>query len=220
MNPIVENIMALHDEAAEAKAETIRLEYETWHRRFKRDAVHKNADDTKQALRTAIEQALGQGEVLTDEQRDALIDARQEAMLWTLRGRIPECGVFAGIAQNLDWLCGQLVGEQPQPKQEPERAESSVDYWQQRGYLGSPEEWREACRLYRSRCSEQDVQAMAKLHAYIEDGLLEVRRPAAAPQPKREWVDLTYEEVAALTMYNAGWTLARAIEQRLKEKNT
>jgi hypothetical protein len=44
---------------------------------------------------------------LTDEQSEVLNDARNEAMLWSLKGRIPECGVFAGIAQNLDWLCDQ-----------------------------------------------------------------------------------------------------------------
>jgi hypothetical protein len=55
---------------------------------------------------------------------------------------------------------------------------SSADYWQQRGYLGEPEEWREACRLYRARCSAHDCEAMARLHSHIEDGLLVVVRPA------------------------------------------
>jgi hypothetical protein len=45
---------------------------------------------------------------LTDEEYKALVDARNEAMLWAIKGRIPECGAFAGIAQNLDYLCEQL----------------------------------------------------------------------------------------------------------------
>jgi hypothetical protein len=51
---------------------------------------------------------------LTEEQRSALIDARNEAMQWASKGRIPECGAFGGIAQNLDWLCDQLADKQPQ----------------------------------------------------------------------------------------------------------
>lgn len=63
-------------------------------------------------------------------------------------------------------------------------AESSVDYWQQRGYLGRPDEWREACRLFRVRCSPEDINSMAKLRAYIEDGLLIVSRPTSkTPTP-------------------------------------
>lgn len=45
---------------------------------------------------------------LKEEQRKALLDARNEAMEWSARGRIPECSAFAGIAQNLDWVCDQL----------------------------------------------------------------------------------------------------------------
>ena len=48
---------------------------------------------------------------LTDDQRTALIDARNEAMQWALKGRIPESGAFAGIAQNLDFLCDQIAGK-------------------------------------------------------------------------------------------------------------
>jgi len=46
---------------------------------------------------------------LTQDQRKALLDARNDAMEWAAKGRIPECGAFAGIAQNLDWLCDQLL---------------------------------------------------------------------------------------------------------------
>lgn len=45
---------------------------------------------------------------LTPEQSKALTDARNEAMFWMAQGRIPECGPFGHIAQNLDWLCDQL----------------------------------------------------------------------------------------------------------------
>lgn len=35
------------------------------------------------------------------------------------------------------------------------------------------------CRLYRVRCDSEDVSEIARLHAYIEDGLLVVNRPIA-----------------------------------------
>lgn len=45
---------------------------------------------------------------LTDEHKAILKECRNQAMLWTLKARIPESGAFAGIAQDLDYLCGQL----------------------------------------------------------------------------------------------------------------
>jgi len=48
---------------------------------------------------------------LTEAQREALVDARNEAMHWAMKGRIPECAAFCGIAQNLDWLCDQFAIE-------------------------------------------------------------------------------------------------------------
>ena len=44
-------------------------------------------------------------EPLTDEQIKALMQARRTAMLMTCKARVPECGEFAAIAQDLDWLC-------------------------------------------------------------------------------------------------------------------
>ena len=42
---------------------------------------------------------------LTDEQIKALMRAHRTAMLMTCKARVPECGEFAAIAQDLDWLC-------------------------------------------------------------------------------------------------------------------
>ena len=42
---------------------------------------------------------------LTDEQVKALMQAHRTAMLMTCKARVPECGEFAAIAQDLDWLC-------------------------------------------------------------------------------------------------------------------
>ena len=44
-------------------------------------------------------------EPLTDEQTKALTQAHRTAMLMTCKARVPECGEFAAIAQDLDWLC-------------------------------------------------------------------------------------------------------------------
>ena len=45
---------------------------------------------------------------LTDEQVKALMQAHRTAMLMTCKARVPECGEFAAIAQDLDWLCESL----------------------------------------------------------------------------------------------------------------
>ena len=42
---------------------------------------------------------------LTDEQIKALMQAHRTAMLMTCKAKVPECGEFAAIAQDLDWLC-------------------------------------------------------------------------------------------------------------------
>ena len=49
---------------------------------------------------------------LADEQKAILKECRDRAMEWTMRARIPECGVFSMIAQDLDYLCEQLGEEQ------------------------------------------------------------------------------------------------------------
>lgn len=45
---------------------------------------------------------------LTPDQRKAIVESRNRAMGWCVRGRIPESGEFAQIAQTLDWLCSSL----------------------------------------------------------------------------------------------------------------
>ena len=59
------------------------------------------------ALATQPAQAQAQaGAVpLTDKQIKALMQAHRTAMLMTCKARVPECGEFAAIAQDLDWLC-------------------------------------------------------------------------------------------------------------------
>lgn len=45
---------------------------------------------------------------LTDEQKAVLRECRKKAMKWTAQAGIPECAAFGEVAQDLDWLCGQL----------------------------------------------------------------------------------------------------------------
>jgi hypothetical protein len=54
---------------------------------------------------------------------------------------------------------------------------NNADYIQQQGHLPSPDEWAEACRLFRVRCSAYDCQQMGRMRAYIEEGLLVLVRP-------------------------------------------
>lgn len=45
---------------------------------------------------------------LTDEQKAVLRECRNQAMKWAAQAKIPECAAFGEVAQDLDWLCGQL----------------------------------------------------------------------------------------------------------------
>lgn len=96
-------------------------------------------------------------------------------------------------------VCGELLnGLTAEAAEQREKPTSSVDYWQQKGHFGSPEKWQEVCRLYRIRCSNQDVAEISKLHAYIEGGLLVAVRPAmlsAAPQPAAQTQEVPQPEL-------------------------
>ena len=59
---------------------------------------------------------------LTDEQTKALMQAHRTAMLMACKARVPECGEFSAIAQDLDWLCESLGIKGSRPAQ----ADSSV----------------------------------------------------------------------------------------------
>ena len=48
-------------------------------------------------------------EPLTPEQIKTLMQAHRTAVLMTCKARVPECGEFAAIAQDLDWLCESLA---------------------------------------------------------------------------------------------------------------
>ena len=50
--------------------------------------------------------------VLSATQMRALQDARTTAMHWTAKARVPECGEFGRIAQDLDWLVNELAAPQ------------------------------------------------------------------------------------------------------------
>jgi hypothetical protein len=88
-----------------AAAERKRMEY---------DGIHTCHAECQRPACVAVREAVqreppaAQRQPLTDEEYKALVDARNEAMQWTIKGRVPECGAFAGIAQNLDYLCEQL----------------------------------------------------------------------------------------------------------------
>lgn len=111
--------------------------------------------------------------------------------------------LVATEAQLLAWLSAYRTRPAPETAGE---AVSSIDHAQRVGHLGSPEDWREACRRYRIRCSDGDIASMARLHAYIEDGLLAVVRPVA-PAPAQP---LTVEQIdKALNAYIPGGSSAR-----------
>lgn len=47
-------------------------------------------------------------QTLSDEHKAILRECSNQAMLWTLKARIPEAGAFGEIAQDLDYICEQL----------------------------------------------------------------------------------------------------------------
>ena len=59
------------------------------------------------------ESNIDKGSEFVRVRRDALQRARDTAMEWTVRGRIPECGEFGGIAQDLDAMLSAAPAPQP-----------------------------------------------------------------------------------------------------------
>ncbi|AMD43448.1 hypothetical protein ZC03_071 [Pseudomonas phage ZC03] len=65
-------------------------------------------DQLRQSCRFPTSKHIPSTQTLSDEYKDILKECRNKAMYWTMYGRIPECGVFSQIAQDLDYLCDQL----------------------------------------------------------------------------------------------------------------
>ena len=70
---------------------------------------------------------------LTDEQIKALMRAHRTAMLMTCKARVPECGEFAAIAQDLDWLCESFGIKGGQHGTELQRLPPRQADWQMHG---------------------------------------------------------------------------------------
>ena len=71
-------------------------------------AEHETVTEALALLATQPTQEQAGAVPLTDEQVKALMQAHRTAMLMTCKARVPECGEFAAIAQDLDWLCESL----------------------------------------------------------------------------------------------------------------
>lgn len=69
---------------------------------------HDKPSQLADAFRTGWLAARREHPTLTPDQQRAIIDSRNRSMDWCVRGRIPESGEFAQIAQSLDWLCSSL----------------------------------------------------------------------------------------------------------------
>lgn len=65
-------------------------------------------DQLRQSCRFPVSKHKPSTQSLTDEYKAILKECRDKAMDWTVCGRIPECGMFSQIAQDLDYLCEQL----------------------------------------------------------------------------------------------------------------
>lgn len=71
------------------------------------DEAEERAERLAEALRE-LEEREQRDEALLRQALEALERAHQTAMEQTLKARIPECGEFAGIAQDLDFVVAAL----------------------------------------------------------------------------------------------------------------
>jgi hypothetical protein len=228
MNQIVENIMALADE------------YMRW-----------GEGRDRQALETAIEQALGQGEPVAwqffdggawhngdskikDHRKNTEAAGYRTRDLYTAPQPQPKqepVAEYRGVTADGHYIikpmgtltAGMLFykAPQPQPKQEPV-------YWEWRWFDESPYtvtsgQWSEWRRVETRSALQTLDDAVAEFKTYIANGYrYELRALYLAPQPQREWVNLTYEEIddewdksANLDQYE----FVRSCVAKLREKN-
>lgn len=61
--------------------------------------------------------------------RKVMAECRDIAMEWTMRGRIPECGKFGQIAQDLDYVCAELENSNPITDDEELRRDAERYRW-------------------------------------------------------------------------------------------
>ena len=112
----VDNIMALADEYADAFGTTVDHCHETWHSEFVRKAAFAERDNTRQALRTAIEQALRarvpDGYVLVPVTELKQIES-------SLGSFCSDEGWSDSDMQTLDYVSAMLAAA-PQPPQHPD----------------------------------------------------------------------------------------------------
>ena len=85
-------------------------------------------------------------------------------------------------------------------------------------------------KALRERLSQPEPEPVAwgnkkgefKIHQEADENFKSTAIPFYSAPPKKEWIDLTEEEIGEI--YRAGWKnnmdLAQAIQAKLKEKNT
>jgi len=76
-------------------------------------------------------------DALTDTQLDEIISAlrraRNTAMEQTVRARIPECGNFGAIAQDLDFLMDEILQAAPEDDQDAPKTRAIQEIAQEQG---------------------------------------------------------------------------------------
>jgi hypothetical protein len=74
---------------------------------------------------------------LTGEMMDALIEAHDTAMLMTVQARVPECGDFGGIAQNLAYVLERLKTDSPATSAAAAEDAQRLDYIEKHAVRGA-----------------------------------------------------------------------------------
>jgi hypothetical protein len=195
MNPIVNNIMALAHRWALA----------TYNKAL--DKPFEDFDEIQKALQAAIEQALGPGEPVAYQYRMRPTWGDKETPWWPWeecsKEKHRDCKNTPPLLHKWQYEARELYTTpqpQPQPKQEP----ASV---------------RERWNIERDG---DDLLVCFSNHEKWES--CEYVRYVRAPQPKREWVGLTDEDVRELDT-SEFWDdhtpadFVRLVENKLREKN-
>jgi hypothetical protein len=174
----IDRIMALHHEAAEAAVDYVVRQMEPWHQQAALDASKRHMESTRQALRTAIEQAIN------------------------------ACGPGAG--------CLHKVARIEALEQELATIKESLT-------VQEPVAW--------MTHAHEPLPMFHRTYAAAKDWGANPMPLYTSPQPQREWVGLTEDEIwevirplcvtdrVCTILITIGIAEYRAIEAKLKEKN-
>jgi hypothetical protein len=156
-------------------------------------------------------------------------------MMQTLAARIPECGAFAAIAQDVDWAVKTLRTALEQPEQEPTCPECKAGVLYEcvacssNNYPPKPEQepvaWAvQGCsKMWRGEMAEIDAKAEAKRIGGTCVAYALYTTPPAAPPARQSYVDGLQDAIALLQdckENSIDWLIDRLSDYKLSAERT